>query len=129
MIDHEKTLRQFIGEWGNGFDAIVAAFREHLAAGVVWEQHPLPTTRSVEEAIAMLRNFKYLKDVCGFPADIRKLAVSGSVAFAERIDHLQRSDGSTIVSVPATGVFEFNDEGKIAAWREYFDSAVLKFFS
>lgn len=129
MIDYERTLRQFIREWGNGFDAIVAAFREHLAADAVWEQHPLPTTRSVEEAIVMLRNFKDLKDVCGFPADIRKLAVSGSVAFAERIDHLRRSDGSIIASVPVTGVFEFNDEGKIAAWREYFDSAVLKFFS
>jgi limonene-1,2-epoxide hydrolase len=123
--NHEKTLRSFIGEWGENFDLTISAFREYLAPDAVWEQHPLPTTRSVDEAIALLRDFRQRTDLATFPADIRWIVVSGDVAFAERVDHLRRSDGSLIASVPVTGVFEFNSGGKISAWREYFDSALV----
>ena len=58
-------------------------------------------------------------------ADVRHVAVNGDVAFAERVDHLKRADGSLIFSLPVTGVFEFDRDGRIAVWREYFDSAPI----
>jgi limonene-1,2-epoxide hydrolase len=121
--DLEQTLRSFIGEWGKGPEAIATAFRRYMAPDCVWEQNPVPTTRSAEEAVALLRDFNAKAGVASFPADIRQMVVKGNVAFAERVDHLRRADGTLIASVPVTGVFEFNTQGKITAWREYFDSA------
>jgi len=125
--DHEENLREFIGQWGAGFDGVINAYRKYLADDVVWDQPPIATTRTLEEAIALLHDFRDKAGLAMFPADLLNLAVSGNVGFAERIDHLTREDGSVIASFPVTGVFEFNSDGKIAVWREYFDSApVLK---
>ncbi len=41
----------------------------------------------------------------------------------ERTDVMRRKDGEPI-SLPVTGVFEIED-GKIAAWRDYFDMATI----
>jgi limonene-1,2-epoxide hydrolase len=122
MPDIERTLREFIGEWGKSLAAIVAAYRRYLAPDATWEQRPLPTTHSVEEAIKLVTSFKESVGIETFGAQILNLAVRGNVAFAERIDHLRRADGSLLASVPVTGVFEFNSEGRITAWREYFDA-------
>jgi limonene-1,2-epoxide hydrolase len=120
--DIERTLREFIGEWGKSLDAIIAAFNKYLVADAVWEQRPLPTAYSVEQAISLLKTFQNSVGMETFGAEILNLAVQGNVAFAERIDHVRRADGSLLVSVPVTGVFEFNRNGKITAWREYFDA-------
>jgi limonene-1,2-epoxide hydrolase len=121
--DIERTLREFIGEWGKSLDAIIAAFNKYLVADAVWEQRPLPTAYSVEQAVSFLQAFQKSVGMETFGAEILNLAVHGNVAFAERIDHLRRADGSLLASVPVTGVFEFNRNGKITAWREYFDAA------
>lgn len=124
-MDHniEQTLRSFIGEWGKSFQAIVQAFERHLAANCVWVQGPIPTTRTLEQALTLLRGFRDKVGLETFPAEIRNLAVNGRVAFVERVDHLRRADGSIIASAPVTGVLEFDDDGRIVHWREYFDSA------
>jgi limonene-1,2-epoxide hydrolase len=41
----------------------------------------------------------------------------------ERADVMRRKDAEPI-SLPVTGVFEIED-GKIAAWRDYFDMATI----
>ena len=46
------------------------------------------------------------------------IASAGAVVFTERIDKL--SIGGKRVELPVAGVFEVHD-GKIAAWRDYFD--------
>jgi limonene-1,2-epoxide hydrolase len=121
--DNEQTLRSFVGEWGKSLAAIEAAFRRYMAADCVWEQPSIPTTRSAEEAVALLHQFKKTVGLETFEAEIRQLAVKGDLGFVERVDHLRRADGSLIISAAVTGVFEFNRHGQIAAWREYFDSA------
>jgi limonene-1,2-epoxide hydrolase len=125
VTEHEQTLRAFMGEWGKSFAAITAAYRKYLAPDAVWEQQPFPTTRTVEEAIGLLEQFRKQAGLETFPAEIRHLAVSGDLAFVERTDHLRRADGSPIISAAVTGVFEFNGSGQIAAWREYFDSSTV----
>jgi limonene-1,2-epoxide hydrolase len=119
--DHATTLRRFMAEWGKDFETVIGAFRQYLAPDAIWEQGPIPTTRSIDEAIGLLRHFRERVGLENFPADVRQLVVQGDVAVAERVDHLRRRDGSVMASIPVTGVFEFNAAGKIAAWREYFD--------
>ena len=114
-----------MSDWSKDFESIIQSYRQYLAADVVWEQGPIPTTRSLDEAIALLRKFHERVGLENFPADVRQVVVTGDVGFAERIDHLSRRDGSVIASIPVTGVFEFNAAGKISAWREYFDSTAV----
>jgi limonene-1,2-epoxide hydrolase len=123
--DHETTLRAFMNEWGKDFESVLAAFRRHLAPNAVWVQDPAPTTRTIDEALGLLRDTRERLGLETFAAEIRHIAVNGDVAFAERVDHLRRADGSLITSLPLIGVFEFDREGRITAWREYFDSASL----
>ena len=121
--DNEKNLREFIAEWGSGYDGVIAAYRKYLADDVIWDQPPIATTKTLGEAIALLADFRAKVGLAMFPADLLNLVVSGDVGFAERIDHLTKEDGSLLASFPVTGVFRFNAEGKIVYWREYFDSA------
>jgi hypothetical protein len=46
------------------------------------------------------------------------------IVWTERVDHLRRADGRLIVSAPVAGIVEWRD-GRIVAWREYFDSATF----
>jgi limonene-1,2-epoxide hydrolase len=43
------------------------------------------------------------------------------VVITERVDHLRADDGSLIASFPVMGALEFDDAGKVRAWREIFD--------
>ena len=49
---------------------------------------------------------------------------SGREAERDEIAKLVTADGSLMGSVPVVGVTEFRD-GKISAWREYFDTGAL----
>ena len=48
------------------------------------------------------------------------IAADGNTVFAERVDRIDA--GGRHVDLPVVGVFELQD-GKIAAWRDYFDLA------
>jgi limonene-1,2-epoxide hydrolase len=54
--------------------------------------------------------------------DLKHIASAGSVVFTERVDHM--TFGGNTVALPVAGVFEVVD-GKIAAWRDYFDMQQL----
>jgi limonene-1,2-epoxide hydrolase len=56
------------------------------------------------------------------PWEIRNIVADGNIVMTERIDNFQVGDSR--VSVPCMGTFELRD-GKIAAWRDYWD---LKYF-
>lgn len=52
--------------------------------------------------------------------EIRNIAAAGDVVMTERVDTFKMGDKT--VTLPVMGVFEVRD-GKIAAWRDYFDLA------
>jgi limonene-1,2-epoxide hydrolase len=54
---------------------------------------------------------------------IRATAADGPVVFMERLDRHRLRNGWT--ELPVTGVFEVHD-GRITAWRDYFDLATLQ---
>ena len=60
--------------------------------------------------------------------EFRNVAAAGDVVFTERIDWMVRPDGALVGPFPVVGVTEFR-EGKISAWREYFDSRNLEVLS
>ena len=57
--------------------------------------------------------------------EILREAANGDVVMSERMETFARaSDGEVLVKLPVTGVFVMRD-GKIAEWRDYFDSAAV----
>ena len=52
--------------------------------------------------------------------EIKHVAAAGDLVFTERVDRFEMGDKK--VELPVAGVFEVSD-GKIAAWRDYFDMA------
>ena len=54
--------------------------------------------------------------------EVLNLAVDGSRVLTERIDRFAREDGTNL-ELPVMGIFEVADDGRIAAWRDYFDLA------
>ena len=50
---------------------------------------------------------------------ILALATTGSKVMTERIDRLEM--GGKKIEIPVMGIFEVAPDGKISAWRDYFD--------
>ncbi len=49
------------------------------------------------------------------------IAETGNKVLTERIDRIIDRNGAEVMTVPVMGVFEIED-GKIAVWRDYFDT-------
>jgi limonene-1,2-epoxide hydrolase len=119
----EATIVGILDAWANGHDAAAEQVIAHFAPGCTWIQPGMPTTTGPDEAIALIKGFAAM-DCAAIKVDVHNVASVGTTVFTERVDHVIMNDGSTSMSIPVVGVTEFED-GKIIAWREYFDSAAL----
>ena len=117
---NEDVIRAVLQSWGEGADAAKAATRKYFAEGCVWEQTGFPTTTGPDEAAELFNSMGAMGFV-SVTVDFRNVVSTGDVVCTERVDWLVRSDGSRVGPLPIVGVTEFRD-GKITAWREYFDS-------
>jgi limonene-1,2-epoxide hydrolase len=54
--------------------------------------------------------------------EIHAAAAMGRFVFTERTDHVTLHAGNRKVGSRVCAVFEFNDDGDIAGWREYWDT-------
>ncbi|MBV9595212.1 MAG: nuclear transport factor 2 family protein, partial [Actinobacteria bacterium] len=63
--------------------------------------------------------------VATLKVDVLHAAGSGDVVLTERIDHLYAPDGTEVFTLPVAGAFEVR-EGKIAGWRDYYDTARIQ---
>jgi limonene-1,2-epoxide hydrolase len=122
-MSNEDVIRAVMSAWGESIDASVAATLQHFADDCVWEQTGLPTTTGPEEAAQMMRSMADM-GFASIGVEFRNVVASGDVVCTERVDTVFKADGSVVGSFPVVGVTEFRD-GKISAWREYFDSAHL----
>jgi limonene-1,2-epoxide hydrolase len=59
-------------------------------------------------------------DVASIRIPIKNIAAIPGMVFIERSDDLYLRDGSLLVSVPVTGIVEFQGD-KIVEWRDYCD--------
>jgi limonene-1,2-epoxide hydrolase len=122
-VTNEDVLRQVLHAWTEGIAASQAAVHTHFTEDCRWEQAGLPTTTGPEEAAQLIATMEEM-GFTSLAVEFRNVAVAGDVVFTERVDWLIRPDGSRVGPWPVVGVTEFRD-GKISAWREYFDSRNL----
>ncbi len=55
--------------------------------------------------------------------DIKHTTSSGTIVMNERLETW--AIGTVKVDLPVTGMFEFNTEGKICRWHDYFDAKTM----
>jgi limonene-1,2-epoxide hydrolase len=118
MNDNETVVRDFIAAWGEGDARKLADFFTDDA--VVWNDG----RTTVRGRDAIREHFTMQLSACtDCDFEITHTAVSGNTVFNERIDRMKIVGAP--IELPVAGVFELNDAGKLAAWRDYFDLSML----
>ncbi len=115
----EQLARDFLGEMSTR-EGLIGALEKYCADECSWANTGLPTAENKAAMIATMQSF-----IDGFQLDrmvveFVAIAANGNTVLTERIDHLERADGSKITALPVSGTLEIRD-GKLVRWRDYFD--------
>lgn len=115
MADPIDVVRDFCAAWdARDQQRILDAFTDD---GVY---HNMPLQPAVGKAAIAALLGVILGPASEVKFEIRQIAAAGDVVLTERIDRFVM--GGKTVELPVMGAFEVRD-GKIAAWRDYFDMA------
>ncbi len=113
--ENVQTVRRFCEAFSRlDIDEVLSFFTEDA----VYHNIPMPPVKGKAAIRSVLEIF--MKPSQGITFEMLNLAANGPVVFTERVDKFQMGDKR--VELPVCGVFEVRD-GKIAAWRDYFDMA------
>ena len=111
----EDVVREFCEAWSRrNVDELLNFFTDDA----VYHNMPIDAVQGKDGIRNMLGLFVPGAQAISF--EMVHIASSGNVVHTERVDTFQMGD--TRVVLPVAGVFELRD-GKIAAWRDYFDMA------
>jgi limonene-1,2-epoxide hydrolase len=114
MTEKETIVREFLAAWGEG-DARKLA--DYFTEDAVFRMMPRDPVRDREPIHEDFKAQLAWTTDCDF--EITSVATVGNTVFTERIDRMKIAGAP--VELPVVGVFEVNDDGKFAAWRDYFD--------
>jgi limonene-1,2-epoxide hydrolase len=115
MGDNAAIVREFLAAWGDG-DARRLA--DYFTDDAVFQM--MPRGESVAGREAIHDDFKTQLDwVKDCDSEVKAVVSNDSTVFAERIDRMNIADAP--IAIPVVGVFEFAADGKMTAWRDYFD--------
>ncbi len=115
--DAEKVVR----ELATAFEKHDAeSLRPFFTDDVVYHNIPMDPAVGIDATIDFISGFFGMFESVTF--DTLHLAVRENVVLTERVDTFQL--GKKVASLPVMGTFEIRD-GKISAWRDYFDMAQI----
>ncbi|MCK9542742.1 MAG: nuclear transport factor 2 family protein [Novosphingobium sp.] len=115
--DPIATIRAFIAAWNRRDRAALARM---LHPDAVCEGVCLPPPgRNREESLNLFDPFLAADEL---DWRILNIAASGRSVFTERLDRFRYKD-MPWTEIRACGYFELDDQGRITAWRDYFDRA------
>ncbi len=118
-MDPETIVRDFCNAFARQDLAELLGF---FAEGAVYHNIPLPPNEGLAAIEATLKQFLDPSGEAEFR--ILNFAVSGRAVLTERLDVLTL--GGKRIEIPVMGTFEIDADGKIAAWRDYFDMGMLQ---
>ena len=112
---NEAIVSEFCDAWAaRDVDAILAYFHDDA----VYHNIPVEPAVGPEAIRAVVEMFVPPADAIEFVVHHIFSNPAGDVVFTERTDRFVMGDKT--IELPVAGVFELRD-GKIAAWRDYFD--------
>ena len=110
---NEKIVRDFCAAWARkNIDELLGFF----TPDAVYHNMPLEPLQGVAAIRETINMFATPAE--GIEFEMLAIASAGDVVFTERVDRFKMMGKS--VELPVAGVFEVRN-GKIAAWRDYFD--------
>lgn len=121
MSTPADIVRTFLAMWETP-GGIDKSLRDYFTPGTVYENVGLSTTTGIDQALAVFAGFTASLGMETMWVENLHVAASGDTVLTERIDHVRDGAGKTLMSIRVMGVFEVKD-GKIVAWRDYFDTA------
>ena len=92
---------------------------DFFTADAVYHNMPIAPVQGREAIENTLRQFVDPEGEAEF--ELRALACSGNTVLTERVDRFVLRGKK--IELPVMGSFEVTPEGKISAWRDYFDMA------
>jgi limonene-1,2-epoxide hydrolase len=110
----ENTVTEFCAAWAR---LDVNSIMDFFTEDAVYHNVPMPVAKGKEVIRKTIEGL--LKGTNWIEFKILHTASNGNVVFNERVDSFE-AKGKRI-SLPVTGVFEVTGDGKIKAWRDYFD--------
>lgn len=118
MSDPIEIVRRFCDAWPAGD---VDALGDFFADGATYWNVPMEPVTGKDAIKATIAGF-----ATGNSIEFRVLhiAAAGNVVLTERVDVFTVADGRAI-ELPVSGTFEVDGDGKIVAWRDYFDLNML----
>ena len=116
MVLAQLTL-DFADLWGEGdIDGIVDAFAE----GATYHNIPMAPCVGKDEIRAFLDGFLGSGSI---DFEFHHQVVDGNLVLNERTDTIVMGDRT--IALRVMGNFEYDDAGKIVAWRDYFDMSAF----
>ena len=115
MSSAEQVVRDFCVAASTRDPAVLRGF---FADDVVYHNIPMEPAEGIEATMAVLDMFVNMCEALEF--EVHHLASDGSTVLTERTDRFT-INGKT-APLPVMGAFHVSD-GKITAWRDYFDMA------
>lgn len=123
MSTPADIVRTFLAMWETP-GGIEKSLRDYFTPATVYENVGLSTTTGIDQALAVFAGFTASLGMQTMWVENLHVAASGDTVLTERIDHVRDGAGKTLMSIRVMGAFEVKD-GRIVAWRDYFDTAGL----
>jgi len=115
MADAKQVVLDFCAAWeARDQERIVDAFTDDG----VYHNMPMQPATGKDAIRAVLK--MVLDPAASVRFEVKHIAAEGDVVLTERLDTFEI--GGKTVALPVMGTFEVR-QGKIAAWRDYFDLA------
>ncbi|MCP3810880.1 nuclear transport factor 2 family protein [Mycobacterium sp. 134] len=118
MTNPDEIVREFCALWSDPDPERMAAY---FTEDAVYHNIPLDAVVGREAIAAFITGFVAAFD--GIDFDIHRQITDGHLVMNERTDTMRAKSGQS-TPLAVMGVFEIVD-GKIAAWRDYFDMAAI----
>ena len=117
--DHDATVRAFFAAWVDRDPDKLTSF---FAPDGTWSEANRDAAKGPDE----IRPVFELQT--GFAPDfsfgVQAARGGGDTVFTERVDRFVINDN--LMAVPVAGIFEFNGDGLISSWRDYYDWSLLE---
>ncbi len=115
MSDNTDLVTAFCRAWSNrDVDEILGYFSEDA----VYHNMPMPPMQGKPAIKTILQQI--VSPTSWIEWETLNIAEAGNIVFTERVDRFEMAGKK--VELPVAGVFQI-ENGKIKAWRDYFDMA------
>ena len=103
----------------HGMKWILTVLHPLMSEEVVYHNLPVEPIIGLQQITEFVEDFFQAAESARF--EVLTIVADAERVVTERLDTFAFKDGSIMKELPVLGIFEFDDNGKISAWREYWD--------